>query len=431
MDLEFLPFLSVYDPPGSSEGSLDPLGLYLIADQLAMKLVPGVRERMLRVRFLTPITVGALVTEGLEANPHHPETPPFLVWEWLVVEAIIRTKMNHPNLWGLPGSLVVRRAVTQYNYVDHRSYLKTPRVFGFHGVYKRLAVYLGLIDTHMHICESKGLELIKNWSQDLGLGRFNHSHRLYNFWRKTVQSSLLKTPLRTMTHWTQKQWQELAEVFLPDDAKKSEKSFLKFLLLAEGNGNLGALKYIWELCDGIEEDNINEKEIHKNLKKKAPQYTAQLNAIRSYENFCRLLTDAFYSIRFMASRSDATGFRIFENTYDALFKSLCSKVPDAFHNTVDCLARVYPDMEERFKDRFSVFAEPMSAAHFAKELCSHHEKIQQDKSREGKRPWFDRMGPEVIYMRANYRVIDPPEMSDSFVHEYRTKPIFRFHRDLK
>ena len=76
-----LPFLTVYDPPGSSEGSLDPLGLYLIADQLAMKLVPGVRERMLRVRFMTPMTVGALVTEGLTANPRHPETPPFLVWE--------------------------------------------------------------------------------------------------------------------------------------------------------------------------------------------------------------------------------------------------------------------------------------------------------------------------------------------------------------
>ena len=30
------PFLSSYDPPGTSEGSLDPLGLYQIADQLAI-----------------------------------------------------------------------------------------------------------------------------------------------------------------------------------------------------------------------------------------------------------------------------------------------------------------------------------------------------------------------------------------------------------
>ena len=36
------PFLTSYDPPGTSEGSLVPLGLYQIADQFALKLVPAV-----------------------------------------------------------------------------------------------------------------------------------------------------------------------------------------------------------------------------------------------------------------------------------------------------------------------------------------------------------------------------------------------------
>ena len=57
-----LPFLSEYDPPGSSEGSLDPLGLYMLADQLAVELVPAVRERMQRIRFLTAIAVGSMVS---------------------------------------------------------------------------------------------------------------------------------------------------------------------------------------------------------------------------------------------------------------------------------------------------------------------------------------------------------------------------------
>jgi hypothetical protein len=63
------PFLTAYDPPGTSEGTLDPLGLYQIADQLAVKLVPAVRERMQRIRFLTAIVVGAIVTKGLENDP--------------------------------------------------------------------------------------------------------------------------------------------------------------------------------------------------------------------------------------------------------------------------------------------------------------------------------------------------------------------------
>ena len=66
------PFLTAYDPPGTSEGSLDPLGLYQIADQLAMQLVPAVRERMLRIRFLTAMAVGSLVIEDLEGDPRPP-----------------------------------------------------------------------------------------------------------------------------------------------------------------------------------------------------------------------------------------------------------------------------------------------------------------------------------------------------------------------
>src|SRR5215212_7911097 len=91
------PFLTSYDPSGTSEGTLDPLGLYQIADQLAVQLVPGVRERMQRIRFLTAMAVGSLVTEDLEDNPELRDTSPYLVWEWLVVEALIRTKEEDPG----------------------------------------------------------------------------------------------------------------------------------------------------------------------------------------------------------------------------------------------------------------------------------------------------------------------------------------------
>lgn len=80
------PFLTAYDSPGTSEGSLDPLGLYQIADQLAMQLVPAVRERMLRIRFLTAMAVGSLVIEDLDGDPSHRDATPYLVWEWLVVD---------------------------------------------------------------------------------------------------------------------------------------------------------------------------------------------------------------------------------------------------------------------------------------------------------------------------------------------------------
>lgn len=70
-------FMMSYDPPGTSECALDPLGLYQIADQLAVQLVPAVREWMQRIRFLTAMAVGAMVTEDLEDDPRQRDASPY------------------------------------------------------------------------------------------------------------------------------------------------------------------------------------------------------------------------------------------------------------------------------------------------------------------------------------------------------------------
>src|SRR4030095_5626183 len=98
------PFLTTYDPPGTSEGTLDPLGLYQIADQLAVYFVPAVRERMQRIRFLTAMAVGALGAEGIEDDPSLRDASPYLIWEWLVVEAMLRVASADPSRWGVPGT---------------------------------------------------------------------------------------------------------------------------------------------------------------------------------------------------------------------------------------------------------------------------------------------------------------------------------------
>ena len=166
-----LPFLTSYDPPGTSEGSIDPLGLYRIADQLAVKLVPAVRERMQRIRFLTAMAVGALVTEGIEDDPILRDASPCLVWEWLIVESLIRKKGADPDIWGVPGTLVGSRAVNhQHGYLDARSYLKTPRIFGFNGVYKRLGIHLGLVDVHLGPGPNTEV-LVDAWGPGAGIHR--------------------------------------------------------------------------------------------------------------------------------------------------------------------------------------------------------------------------------------------------------------------
>ena len=52
---EHLPHLSEHDPREISEGTIDPLGLYSIADALGTKLAPGIRERGELIFITTPV----------------------------------------------------------------------------------------------------------------------------------------------------------------------------------------------------------------------------------------------------------------------------------------------------------------------------------------------------------------------------------------
>ena len=427
------PYLTTYDPPGSSEGTLDPLGLYMIADQLATRLVPAVRERMQRIRFLTPITVGALVTEDLEPNERYPNVLPYLVWEWLVVEAIVRSMDSGGGLWGLPGSYVTRKAVDDYDYVDERSYLKTPRVFGFHGVYKRLAIHLGLVDSHLRFRAAHGETLVHAWSQSLGLGQFKTSHPLFQKWRHAVEVSLRETPVRTRTspRWKKDDWHELADAFVPHRFKRREKTCLVHLLHATGEDQLGALSAIWKLLSQLHGQDYDERVFHGQLHREAPEYGVVLDAIAAYESFCRNLTDAFDIIRAEGSRKDVEGFDVPSLKKDSEFHALADRSLGLYESALQQLSEVDSLTEAKFIDRFERFAEPLPVEQFALLLCEHHEAIQKEKSRDGKRPWFDRIGPERIYMRQNYRVERPAMALDTYVHEYRTNPIYRFYRDLQ
>jgi len=427
-----LPYLTSYDPPGSSEGTLDPLGLYMIADQLATRLVPAVRERMQRIRFLTPMTVGALVTEDLAPNDRHPNVLPYLVWEWLVVEAIVRSG-GAGELWGLPGSYVVRKAVDEYNYVDERSYLKTPRVFGFHGVYKRLAIRLGLVDSHLRFRSPHGEELVHEWSRDRGLGTFGSDHPLFQKWRRAVEVSLRESPVRSRTspRWTKDEWKELADAFVPHRFRRREKKCFTRFLHATGEDQLGALPPIWNLLTKLDGQDFNERGFHRELRAVAPEFGVVLDGIGAYEAFCRNLTDAFDIVRAEGSRQDVKGFEVPSLGKDSEFHAIADRSHILYLDALQQISEVDPLAESKLIDRFERVAEPLPMEQFALSVCEHHEAIQKDKSRDGKRPWFDRMGPNRIYVRQNYRVQRPGISPDVYVHEYRTNPIHRFYRDLK
>lgn len=424
-----LPHLTTFDPAASSEGTLDPLGLYQIADQLATKLVPAVRERMQRIRFLTAMAVGSYATEGLEPDPEQPDCLPYLIWEWLVIESLVRTYGDEGDLRGVPGTQVTRRALADYGYLDYRSYLKTPRIFGFHGVYKRLAIHLGLIDVHLGprpACE----RLVDAWARDQGYKGLRDAQQLLGKWRDAVQRGLSSRPCRTRPAWNGDDWAELATALLPGNADRREKKCLTQLLHSQDERALGALPSIWTLQQEFDNEAYVEELLHARLRETLPSAQSLLEAIATYEAFCRSLKDGFDLIRASASKQDARGFEIPSIADDADFVGSLAKLDHRYEQARRTLEEVDLQVAALFDNRFSRFAQPMDAAESARLICEHHETTQKRKSADGKRAWFDRLGPDRIYVRQQYRTFTPEIMPDHYVHDYRGRPIRKFYFDL-
>jgi hypothetical protein len=427
-----LPFLTTYDPPGTSEGTLDPLGLYQIADQLAVQLVPAVRERMQRIRFLTAMAVGAVVTEDIEDDPQQRDASPYLVWEWLIVEAFLRTMDDDPEMWGVPGTLVARRALNQHGYLDARSYLKTPRIFGFYGVYKRLAIHLGLVDVNLGPGpNAEGL--VDAWARDQGLGGLAGARPLLQRWSAAVSRSVAEKPPRTRAGWKTEAWLELARSFAPAGAKTRERRYLRELLHASDERRLGALPEIWKLQEKFKADELLEERLHDDLEKEAPSLGTLLVAIRTYENFARGLQDAFDVMKAEAAGRDAQGYDVPQIADNREFKQSVKQLHTRFaatHAALGEVALASLSLPNLFNDRFDAFRELMNESECALALCAHHEAVQEGKSAAGKRPWFDRIGQDRIYIRHAYRTPRRDILPDRYVHDYRGKPIRRFYSDL-
>ena len=161
-----LPQLSAYDPPVASEGSLDPMGLAAISDRLANVLVPGLRARMQRIRFVTATAVGSLACETLaDELPADDMSTPAICFEWLVVEGFVRRLSPQQMPLGVPGSQKARAVVSAGQRLSAATYLKGPAVFGFNGVYKPFAIDAEVVGSGLEPGR-RCLDLVRAWESE-------------------------------------------------------------------------------------------------------------------------------------------------------------------------------------------------------------------------------------------------------------------------
>jgi hypothetical protein len=168
------PIGSQFDPSSDAEGSIDPLGLQRTYEHLAERILPFLTVRMSRPRFLTAMSAGARVCSSFRNEVCSDGiTPPWLVFEWILLEAFHR---KGSEIWlkdsrGIPGVDKTRGALRQGRRLNHATYLKTAKVFGFHGVYRRLATGLEILNDDLDLDEGAFL-LLRAWEEEQELPGF-------------------------------------------------------------------------------------------------------------------------------------------------------------------------------------------------------------------------------------------------------------------
>lgn len=423
------PFLSLADPGYSKEGGLDPLGLYAIGDSLGVRLVPGVRERMSDPRYLTIMAVGMAVCGGMdrEVVAADGKSGPWQVFEWYVVEGLVRMYGNRDDVRGLPGVEKVRTALRNESPIGAANYLKTPHVFGFHGIYRGLGEALELFDDAGLL--PLGWELVEAWETDQGLPGF-HGPEGDSAGRRQQLVSAIKAGLdRGATArspgWAG--WEFIGDHLAPGVSGAGELAVLQKALRGPQGGHRQQVldfliseagQQVWDTGNG------DERAFHEGLRGGSDASVRRLlDAISAYEWFARLLQDAFddclYWLNSGYGRLAPSGLA------DApAVQRAAAKVPAAYERAAERLDQF--NQSGRFTQAFSGVADAGNSADWVAGLLDHHYRTQTRKPPDGKNPWFDRFDDGSVAVRAAYGRDKGGRGDDQYVHYYRTWPLASF-----
>ena len=428
------PFLSQADPGYSKEGGLNPLGLYAIGDTLGVQLVPGVRERMSDPRYLTIIVVGMAVCAELGSDriAADGKSEPWQVFEWYVVEALVRTYGDKSNMIGLPGIEKARAALRNNLPLAANTYLKTPQVFGFHGVYRVLGQELELFDDAGLL--PLGWELVEAWQKDQELnGCYNTKDEYAGFkysLMNAVDAGLEQGATNRSHSWGG--WKKIAKYLAPGSSGTGELEVLRKALRGNEGGHRQQILDFLASDQGQQAWNPNAEDecaFHEALRPHANDSLQQLlQGISSYEEFARLLQNAFEECLYKLNDS-CKPLKPGELTEETgAIKCAFTKIPNTYKEAAQYLEPL--NERGRFEQTFSALANVDNQKHWLEALFNHHYQTQSRKPPAGKNPWLDRFDDGSFAVRAAYSRDKSVLGNNQYVHYYRTRPLVSFARAL-
>jgi len=440
------PVASLADVEDKPEGSLDPLGTYAIADALATNLASaGVRERQSNLRFLTLCSVGWSLIGNLdqEGERADPSLMPEQAFEWLVVDALVRkAREGAIEMPSIPGRLKAEDCLKRGMPLNADRYLRTPRTFGFFGVYRTLAAHLGMVSDASDstpLLGGRGVALLEAWRSDrklpgFGPGLSGDGSAEFKKCRDRLQASWTAGELRRdgavidflVAHLNPDvqpgpRERDALGRLLREGGDPRENRNLRFVL-----ASLEDAEFMAGVARG--DDRAWEPGFHCALRARAGSEgewgtVEGIDAVVGYERFIGPLARAFDGLRARLSACP-TMVRLDELAADMPeLADAAEELPARYAEAAKALAPVLPAAQ--FADRFERFSSPLEPAALAAGLVEHHEAVQRRKPPEGKAPWFGRDGGRIA-IRPLYRLESRPEAGAAYQHQYRSVALRNF-----
>lgn len=430
------PLLSTWDPVREAEGSIDPLSLSPIYDRLADRILPALTVRMRRIRFVTAMCVAASVCasdyeDGAVAKDE--VTPPWLVFEWFVVEALVRMEKDLDDAAGVPGATKVRSALLQGRPVSHPSYLKTPRVFGFSGIFRRFVTAVGVLTDDLSL-DDGGYALLRAWEKDLDLSGFRDGTkatpggRLREDLRSAVRAGMNQG---TTVRQGREFWSTLARVLEPGRIKRHERIVLLARLGTSARGPRGghadelvrALRKRGKQLDRTEEGTF----LRSVTRTASADLACCLRALDSFETLCRPVVDLFDLLRALSTQSDRHLIGAADLAKHRLANKLAARIASG-------VRRVEEDAqlgtwEPQALNLARTFSRVGTARALFDTVLQHHELAQRAKPPDGKRAWFERTKDQAS-IRTAYAIGWSPTLDNTYVHQYRVPTLSRILAEL-
>lgn len=441
-----LPVLSAADPLEEAEGSIDPFSTQAGYERLAERILPFLTVRMKRARFLTSMCVSAHVCSVFgDRIAADGASPPWLVFEWYVVEAHVRAgrSLTVRDTRSFPGLTKIGRALKSGRSVGAASYLKTATIFGLHGVYRRLASGLRILTDDLTLDEG-GWELLRAWEREQGLdgfcdGRTGAGAALREEMRRGVEEGLAKGHTSRPDAW--RPWGLIPQHLAPSTAGTNEARLLYERLvrtdLRPSPRDPEALDMRRELVEAIRRNEpasngLDEWTFLRALCKARGTSSAlreRLDAIEAYELLCAPLNDALNLVLHLSSEQGGAPVTLDDAAAHPVGAALPHRIRKACQRVrgTALLLESMPAVQA-VCERYDGQETPQQVL----DAClEHHVDAQRGKPPEGKRAWFERLRGDQVLARPQYLRDSAPDGAEYFVHDYRVASVRQFLSDLR